>query len=155
MRSVEAETSVARAIEFLSSRVAEEARNDSVPLTELELKQLSFTAETASADEIAAARALDMANDTAEFEAKITRLLFNHDVQLGFTILSACGSGSFGPAPGASPSLRLVSIAVTPADTALLLGTLQQFTAAGAFSDRSVKDIAGPDTWTPSSARQQ
>ena len=86
MKSVEAETSVARAVEFLSSRVAEEARKDSVPLTDIELKQLSFTEETATAEEIAGVRAFDEANDTDEFEAKITSLLrsaFNHDVQLG------------------------------------------------------------------------
>src|SRR5580692_621241 len=86
MKSAEAETSVTKAVEFLSSRVAEEARKDSVPLTDIELKQLSFTEESASAEEIAGARAFDEANDTNEFEARITRLFrsaFNHDVQLG------------------------------------------------------------------------
>jgi len=86
MKSAEAETSVAGAVGFLSSRVAEEARKDSVPLTDIELKQLSFTEKTATAEEIAGARAFDEANDTDEFEARIATLLrsaFHHDVQLG------------------------------------------------------------------------
>jgi hypothetical protein len=86
MKNAEAETSVAGAVGFLSSRVAQEARKDSVPLTDIELKQLSFTEETATAEEIAGARAFDEANDTDEFEAKITRFLrnaFHHDVRLG------------------------------------------------------------------------
>jgi hypothetical protein len=86
MKSTEVEKSVAEAIGFLSSRVAEEARKDSVPLTDIELKQLSFTEETATAEEIAGARAFDESNDTDEFEAKITRLLssaFHHDAERG------------------------------------------------------------------------
>ena len=86
MKKVDAETSVAEAVGFLSSRVAEEARKESVPLTNIELKQLSFTEETANAEEIAAARAFDAANDIDEFEAKVTSLLrraFQQDVQSG------------------------------------------------------------------------
>jgi hypothetical protein len=85
MKSAETET-VAEAVGFLSSRVVEEARKDSIPLTDIELKQLSFTEETATALEVAAAREFDETNDTDEFEAKITRLLrsaFHHDVQGG------------------------------------------------------------------------
>jgi len=86
MKSGEPEPRVTEAIGFLCSRVAEEARKDSVPLTDIELKQLSFTEETATAKEIAEARAFDEANDTDEFEKKITKLLrssFHHGVQLG------------------------------------------------------------------------
>jgi uncharacterized protein YjdB len=69
------------------------------------------------------------------------------------SIFSACGGGSFGPGLGGSPpSLQLVSIAVTPADPVLLLGTVQQFTATGTFSDRSVKDITGSVTWASTSS---
>jgi hypothetical protein len=85
MKSAETET-VAEAVGFLSSRVVEEARKDSIPLTDIELKQLSFTKETATAEEVAGAREFDETNDTDEFEAKITRLLrsaFHHDVQSG------------------------------------------------------------------------
>ena len=84
MNGVGTETSVAEAVGFLSSRVAEESRKDPVPLTDIELKQLSFTEETATPEEIAGAQAFDEANDTDKFEARITRLLrnaFRHDVQ--------------------------------------------------------------------------
>ena len=86
MKTVETGTSVAEAVEFLTSRVAEEARKDAVPLTDVELKQLAFTEETATPDEIAAASAFDEANNSEEFEAKITKLLrsaFRHDAQHG------------------------------------------------------------------------
>jgi hypothetical protein len=66
--------SVIEAVEFLSSRAAEEACKDSVSLTDIELKQLSFTEETATPEETAGARVFDDANDTDKFEAKITRL---------------------------------------------------------------------------------
>lgn len=68
------------------------------------------------------------------------------------SIFSACGSGSFGPGLSSSQALQLVSITVTPADPALLLGTLQQFTATGMFTDKSVKDITGSVTWSSSSS---
>ena len=86
MKSAKTETSVADALGFLSSRIAEQARKDSVPVSDIELKQLSFTEETATAEEIAEARTFDEANDSNEFETKITRLLrsaFHHDVQRG------------------------------------------------------------------------
>ncbi len=50
------------------------------------MTNLSASKLRTTADEIAGARAFDEANDTDEFEAKITRLLrsaFNHDVQFG------------------------------------------------------------------------
>ncbi|HXY06575.1 MAG TPA: hypothetical protein VEI52_01875 [Terriglobales bacterium] len=77
---------VAEAVEFLTGRIAEQARDDSVPLTEVERKQLSFTAVGASAEEIATANDFDSRNDSDEFEAKIAKLLrrvFRHDVQHG------------------------------------------------------------------------
>jgi hypothetical protein len=64
MKSVGTEASVAEAVGFLSSRVAEESRKDPVPLTDIELKQLSFTEETATPEQIAGAQAFDGANDT-------------------------------------------------------------------------------------------
>ena len=44
----------------------------------------------------------------------------------------------------------LVSITITPANPVLLLGTLQQFTATGTFSDQSTQDITGSVTWASS-----
>ena len=85
MKSYETET-VAEAVGFLLSRIAEEASKNSIRLTDIELRQLSFTEETATPEEIAGAHEFDAANDTDEFEAKITGLLrsaFHHDVQCG------------------------------------------------------------------------
>lgn len=44
----------------------------------------------------------------------------------------------------------LVSIAITPANPNVLLGTLQQFTATGTFSDQSTQDITSSVSWTSS-----
>ena len=90
MEGIETEVSVSDAVGFLTTRVVEEARRDSVHLTDAEIKQLSFTEETATAEEIAAARAFDGANDTDGFEAKISKLLrnaFDHDVERGMRSL--------------------------------------------------------------------
>jgi len=47
-------------------------------------------------------------------------------------------------------SASLTSIAVTPADPSVPLGTLQQFTATGTFSDGTTQDITGTVTWSTS-----
>lgn len=44
----------------------------------------------------------------------------------------------------------VTSIAVTPTAPSIPLGTLQQFTATGTFSDGTVQDITGTVTWTSS-----
>jgi hypothetical protein len=90
MEGIEIEVPLADAVGFLTTRVAEEARRDSVHLTDAEIRQLSFTEETATEKEIAAARAFDDANDTDQFEAKISKLLRNacdHDVKRGMRSL--------------------------------------------------------------------
>jgi len=90
MEGIEATVSLANAVGFLATRLAEEARRESVHITDAEIKQLSFTEETATNEEIAAARAFDDANDTDEFEAKISKLLrnaFDHDVKHGMRSL--------------------------------------------------------------------
>ena len=46
--------------------------------------------------------------------------------------------------------VTLVSIVITPEDAVLFLGTHQQFTAAGTFSDGSVEDITASVTWASS-----
>jgi hypothetical protein len=86
MKKFETEVGVAEAVGFLTSRIAEQARADSVPLTDLELKQLSFSEGTASAEEIAAANDFDVTNDSDKFEAKIAALLrsaYHHHVKHG------------------------------------------------------------------------
>lgn len=90
MEGIETEGSLAYAVEFLTTRIAEEARRDAVHISDAEIKQLSFTEETATKEEIAAARTFDDANDIDEFEAKISKLLrnaFDHDVKRGMRSL--------------------------------------------------------------------
>jgi hypothetical protein len=45
-------------------------------------------------------------------------------------------------------SAVLASIAVTPADSSIALGTKQQFTATGTFTDGSTQDLTSTATWT-------
>jgi Protein of unknown function (DUF3443)/Bacterial Ig-like domain (group 2) len=59
--------------------------------------------------------------------------------------LTGCGGGS-----GGSSAPTLVSIAVTPASTAVAIGQTQQFAAVGTFSDKSTQDISSKVTWTSS-----
>jgi hypothetical protein len=47
-----------------------------------------------------------------------------------------------------SGGLPLVSIAVTPANPAILVGATQQFTATGTYSDTSTHDLTNQATWT-------
>lgn len=45
---------------------------------------------------------------------------------------------------------QLVSIAVTPGNASVPIGTLQQYTATGTYTDNSTKDITGSVTWSSS-----
>ena len=50
----------------------------------------------------------------------------------------------------AGPPPNLTSIAVTPANSMILMGDLKQFTATGIYSDGSVQDVISQATWTSS-----
>jgi uncharacterized protein YjdB len=68
-------------------------------------------------------------------------------------LLSGCGAGGFAPGLGTThPQVVLVSIAVTPANPNIILGTLNQFTAIGTYSDGSTQDITASVTWSSSNA---
>jgi uncharacterized protein YjdB len=71
-------------------------------------------------------------------------------VCLCLSLLSSCGAGGFAPGIGRNTNVVLVSIAITPANPNLILGTLTQFTATGTFSDQSTKDITASVVWTSS-----
>jgi hypothetical protein len=58
---------------------------------------------------------------------------------------TGCGCGG-----GGGDSADLVSIEVTPANPSIALGTDQQFTATGIFSDNSVQDLTNSVTWSSS-----
>jgi len=76
-----------------------------------------------------------------------------HRVRIALVCLSlftGCGAGTLAPGVGPGPEPSLVSIAITPANPALLLGTLQQFKAIGTFSDHSTQNITDSVTWSSS-----
>jgi trimeric autotransporter adhesin len=68
----------------------------------------------------------------------------------GSATISATLSGVTGYGTLTVTKAILVSITVTPANPDLLLGTVQQFTATGTFSDQSTQDITGSVTWASS-----
>ena len=62
-------------------------------------------------------------------------------------MITGCGGGG----GGGSTSSTLVSIAVTPANPRIALGTTQQFIATGAFSDNTTQDLTASAAWSSSS----
>jgi uncharacterized protein YjdB len=62
------------------------------------------------------------------------------------TLLAACSGGGGGGA--AAP--KLLSIAVTPANRSVALGTAQQFAATGTYSNAKTKDLTAMATWSSS-----
>jgi uncharacterized protein YjdB len=70
----------------------------------------------------------------------------------GTATITATSGGVTGSASLTVTSATLVSIAVSPANSSMAVGTTKQFTAIGAFSDSSTQDITSTVTWTSSSA---
>src|SRR5512135_1804797 len=64
---------------------------------------------------------------------------------LSLTLIAGCGGGG-----GGSTSKTLVSLAVTPANPSIALGTTQQFQATGTFSDNTFQDLTTSATWSSS-----
>jgi len=65
------------------------------------------------------------------------------------TITATSGSVS-GTASLTVTGATLVSLAVTPANSTMAIGTTKQFTATGTFSDASTQDITSTVVWTSS-----
>jgi 6-phosphogluconolactonase len=63
-------------------------------------------------------------------------------------LLAGCGGGSPQPTPKPTPSL--VSIQVTPSNPSVAVGAMQQFAAAGTFSDGSTQDLTHSAVWSSS-----
>jgi 6-phosphogluconolactonase (cycloisomerase 2 family) len=59
-------------------------------------------------------------------------------------LLAACGGGGGG---SAAPMVTLTSIAITPVNPSIALGTTTQLTATGTYSDSTKKDISSQVTW--------
>jgi trimeric autotransporter adhesin len=71
-------------------------------------------------------------------------------ITAGTTIISATSGNVSGTASLTVTSAFLVSIVVTPVNVSIPLGTVQQFTATGTFSDNTKQDITGSVTWSSS-----
>jgi trimeric autotransporter adhesin len=71
-------------------------------------------------------------------------------VAAGNTAITATSGGVFSNATVTVTNATATSIAVTPASPSVPLGTLQQFTATGTFSDGTTQDITGTVTWSSS-----
>ena len=74
-------------------------------------------------------------------------------VNPGWTRISVLLNSILGSAVVNVNSASLVSIAVTPENPSLSLGTNQQFSAVGTFSDGSTQDITQWVTWTSSNTQ--
>ncbi len=66
----------------------------------------------------------------------------------GTATITASSGGVSGTATLTVSAATLVSIAVTPANSSMAVGTTKQFTASGSFSDSSTQDITTTATWT-------
>jgi hypothetical protein len=62
--------------------------------------------------------------------------------------LIGCGGGSRRTSPPLPPALNLIT--VTPRESSIVIGTTQQFTATGTYSDGSTKNITSSVTWSSS-----
>jgi uncharacterized protein YjdB len=73
-------------------------------------------------------------------------------VGTGSTTISATSGGVTGSASLTVSAATLVSIAVTPANSSMAVGTTKQFTATGSYSDSSTQDITLSVLWSSSTA---
>ena len=76
--------------------------------------------------------------------------LKTHLTVLLITILAGCGSGGGGGVQVTTTDL--VSISVTPADTAIAVNTDQQYMATGIYADNSTRDVTALVTWSSTDA---
>lgn len=81
---------------------------------------------------------------TIDTTGKVTALVS------GSTTISAALSGKTGSTDLTVTNATLQSIAVTPSNPSIGLGTSQQFVATGTFSDSSTQDITVQVTWSSS-----
>ncbi|HTF99819.1 MAG TPA: Ig-like domain-containing protein, partial [Nitrospirota bacterium] len=72
-----------------------------------------------------------------------------------FQIIAACGGGtSVTPVSGVSGQAELAAIAISPDNAVIAVGTTQNFTATGLYSDNSTRDITNAVTWDSSDTSQ-
>jgi len=75
---------------------------------------------------------------------------FNMFLLIVFILFISACNGSDDPAR--APVRALVSIAVTPNNPGIVVGTTQQFTATGTYSDNTTQDLTASVTWSSSDA---
>ena len=73
-------------------------------------------------------------------------------VGTGTTTISATSGSVTGTATLTVSTATLVSLAVTPANSTMAIGTSKQFTATGTFSDTSTQDLTASVLWSSSKA---
>jgi len=73
-------------------------------------------------------------------------------VAAGSSTITATSGSISGNTALTVTSATLASIAVTPANPSIAVGTTQQFTATGTYSDGSTQDITASATWSSSDA---
>jgi len=73
-------------------------------------------------------------------------------VGTGTAILTATSGTISGTASLTTTAATLVSLAVSPANPSMAVGTTRQFTAMGTFSDASTQDVTGVVVWTSSTS---
>src|ERR1019366_10349345 len=71
-------------------------------------------------------------------------------VGTGVATITASSGSVTGTASLTITGASLVSIAVTPANSSMAVGTTKQFTATGTFSDSSTEDITASVLWSSS-----
>jgi len=75
---------------------------------------------------------------------------FATSVGTGVATITASSGSVTGTASLTITGATLISIAVTPANSSMAVGTTKQFTATGTFSDSSTQDVTGSVVWTSS-----
>ena len=87
--------------------------------------------------------------------ASVANVSLTGEVQgqaVGNTTVTASSSGQTGTVNVSVTPAQLVSLAVTPANATLSLGTTQAFTARGTFSDNTTADLTTQVAWSSSTA---
>jgi uncharacterized protein YjdB len=84
--------------------------------------------------------------------ASIDSTGFASSAAAGTTTITAASGSVNGTAALTVTGASLVSIAVTPANSTMAVGTTKQFTATGSFSDSTSQDISASVLWTSSNA---
>lgn len=77
---------------------------------------------------------------------------FATGIAAGTTTITAASGSVSGTASLTVTGATLLSIAVTPANSTMAVGTTKQYTATGSFSDSTAQDISASVLWTSSNA---